>query len=100
MFRLGRYSGPMTPTDIPGLPAEILGLLARAGLAQDAAMEHAGIPRQTWYRRKEHPFGFRLVELQRLADILGMELVLQFRPLPTPAQVTVPRATDNPKGQG
>lgn len=99
MFRLGRYSGPMTSTDIPGLPAEILGLLARAGLAQDAAMEHAGIPRQTWYRRKEHPTGFKLAELERLADILGMELVLQFRSLPTPVQVTVPRATDDPKNE-
>ena len=71
----------MTPTDIPGLPAEILGLLARAGLAQDAAMASAGIPRQTWYRRKEHPAGFRLGELARLAALINLEVRVELVPM-------------------
>jgi uncharacterized protein (DUF2384 family) len=71
----------MTATDIGGLPAEILGQLARAGLAQDAAMSAAGIPRQTWYRRKDHPHSFRLEELARLAGLMGLEVRVELVPL-------------------
>lgn len=53
----------MTTTDLAGLPAEIAAVLARAGLAQDAACELAGIPRTSYYRRKTTPGAWQVGEL-------------------------------------
>jgi len=74
MFRSARYRGPMTTTDLDGLPSEIAAVLARAGLAQDAACELADIPRTSYYRRKAQPGAWQVGELVRFLHPAGAVL--------------------------
>lgn len=64
----------MTTTDLTGLPAEIAAVLARAGLAQDAACERAGIPRTSYYRRKSQPGAWQIEELSEFLATAGTRL--------------------------
>jgi len=74
MFHSARYRGPMTTTDLVGLPAEIAAALARAGLTQDAACELAGVPRTSYYRRKAFPGAWTIDELREFVGTAGVRL--------------------------
>jgi len=66
----------MTVTDLAGLPAEIAAALARAGLAQEAACDEAGMARTSYYRRKRQPGAWDLPQLRRFVRVAGAELGL------------------------
>lgn len=70
----------MTTTDVPGLPGEIRAMLARAGIAQEAACDAVDMSRTTYYRRQEHPGAWRLDELAALLRYAGVTLRLELIP--------------------
>lgn len=85
MLQNGRYRSPMTTTSVAGVPAELRGAIARAGLSQEDACDHAGLSRTTYYRRVADPGEWRLGELERLAAAAGCTLSISLVPL-APAQ--------------
>lgn len=66
----------MTTTDVAGLPAAIRDVLYAARVAQEVACDQAGIARTSYYRRLEHPAGFRLGEVESLLAAAGYNLRL------------------------
>lgn len=72
----------MTTTDMAGLPAAITDRLYAIRKPQETACDEANMARTTYYRRLEHPGGFKLHELERLAATMGCTLRVELAPLP------------------
>jgi hypothetical protein len=81
MSQNGSYRDPMTTTNVAGVPAELRGAIARAGLSQEDACDHAGLSRTTYYRRVTSPEDWRLGELEAMAVAAGCLLSITLVPV-------------------